>query len=121
MLVAVSSMANIGSFSQEDAPGILYEDLWEAAVRKPFEKSLNLEEPHCPVLAALEGLSCAVASVTPQLYLKDTRPLFFPPGKLICSTISIGPDGNTYCSFLLPEICSPPLGLVWPTNVGFDR
>jgi hypothetical protein len=45
-------MANIGSISQEDSQGVLYEDLWEAAVLEPFEKFLNLEQPDCLVLAA---------------------------------------------------------------------
>jgi hypothetical protein len=82
-LVAAPSMANIGLQSKDDTPGILYEDLWDSSVLERFESSLNPEEPHCPVLAALEGFSCSLASPTPQLYLEDARPIFFPTGELI--------------------------------------
>jgi hypothetical protein len=44
---------------------------------------------------------------------------YSPVGNSQCGTIDTGPARSTYCSFLLPEICSLPLGLVWPTNIGF--
>jgi hypothetical protein len=124
-LVAAPSMANVGLQSRDDTPGILYEDLWDCwSVLEPFESFLNPEEPHCPVLAASdEGFSCSIASQLSQLYLEDgpTCPIFFPSGELICGTIDDDQAGSTYRSFLLPEICSPPLGLVWPTNIGFAK
>jgi hypothetical protein len=82
---------------------------------------MNIKEPHCPVLGALEEFLCAVASATPPLYLEDANPLFPPSGKLLFGTVNIGPNRTPYSSFLLPEICSPPLGLIWPTNIGFNR
>jgi hypothetical protein len=114
-------MAPIISTSPDDAPGLLYEDIWDTAVLTPFDLLLNPEELHCLVLAASEGYSCVIASATPQLYLEEANPLFFPSGELICGTVNIGADATTYHSFLLPEICSPPLGLVWPTDIGFDK
>jgi hypothetical protein len=80
MLVAAPYMANIGLQSKDDNPGILYKDLWDLTVLEPSNSFLNTEEPHCPVLAASEGLSCSTAYPTPQLYLKDARPLFSPLG-----------------------------------------
>jgi hypothetical protein len=119
-IVAAPSMANIGSPDPIIEPGILFEDIWSPSVLVPFEKVLTIDAPHCPVLAASEGFSRAIPSPTPQLYLEDAKPLFFPSGELLCGTVEIGPAGSTYRSFFLPEICSPPLGLVWPTNVSFD-
>jgi hypothetical protein len=122
MLVAAPSMANIGLQSQDDTPGILYEALWDLSVLEPFESFLNPEEPHCPVLAASEGFSRYMASPTPQLYLEDAHPLFFPTEELLCSIIDDDQAGSAYRSFLLPEICSPPLGLAWPpTSIGFAK
>jgi hypothetical protein len=86
-LVAAPSMATIGLQSQDDTPGILYEDLWDSSVLEPFKSFLNLEEPHCPVLAASEGFSRSIASTTPLLYLEDAHPLFFPTEELLCSII----------------------------------
>jgi hypothetical protein len=120
-LVATPSMANIGLQSMDDTPGILYEDLWDSLVMELFESFLNPKEPHCPVLAASEGFSHSIASPTPQLYLKDARPIFFPTGELICGIIDSNQTGSTYRSFLLPEICSSPLGLVWLTSIGFGK
>jgi hypothetical protein len=92
-------------------------------VLEPFKEFLNLEELHCLVLAASEGSSCAIATATPQLYLEDVNPLFFSSGEHLCGTIDNRQEGTTYNSFLIPEIGSPPLGLVWPTttNIGFDK
>jgi hypothetical protein len=50
-------MTNIGLQSQDDTPGILYEDLWDLSVLEPFESFLNPEEPHCPVLASFYCVS----------------------------------------------------------------
>jgi hypothetical protein len=99
-----------------EVPDILYEDIWDAMVLTLFANLINSEDPHCPVIAASEGFSCAVASATPQLYLKDAKLLFFPYGELLCETVAIS-DGTTYHSYLLPEVCSPPLGLIWPTDI----
>jgi hypothetical protein len=119
--VAAHSFATIGPSSQEIPPGILNEDLWEEAVLEPFGTLLPIKEPHYPVLAALEGSSCAVASTTPLSCIKDAKPLFFLSGELICNSFSISADGTTYRTFFLPKICSPPIGLIWPTNIGFDH
>jgi hypothetical protein len=63
-----------------------------------------------------------MASPTPQLYLEDAHPLFFPTEELLCSIIDDDQAGSAYRSFLLPEICSPPLGLAWPpTSIGFAK
>jgi hypothetical protein len=48
------------------------------------------------------------------------KPLFFPLGEVLRGTIDTSLAGSTYYSFLLPEICSPLLGIVWPINIGFN-
>jgi hypothetical protein len=53
--------------------------------------------------------------------ISRTHALSFSPGELICGTIDDNQARSTYPSFLLPEICSPPLGLVWPTTIGFAK
>jgi hypothetical protein len=88
---------------------------------KPFESFLNLQEPHCAVLAASEGFSFSVVSSLPQLYLKDAHPIFFPSEELICGTIGVDQAGSIYRSFLLVEICSPSRGLLWSTKIGFAK
>jgi hypothetical protein len=81
-LIAAPFMATLGPITQEDPPGLLYEDLWDATVLAPFEAHISLEEPHCPVLGASEGFSRAISSATPKLYIDDAKPLFFPAGNL---------------------------------------
>jgi hypothetical protein len=94
-----------------EAQGILYEDIWDATVTTTFADLINSEDPHCPVLAASEGFSRAVVSATPKLYIEDARPLFFPSGELLCEIVAIS-NGTTYRSYFLPEVCSPPIGLI---------
>jgi hypothetical protein len=120
MLLAAPSMATIPSpLIPGEAPGILYEDIWDATVTTTFADLINSEDPHCPVLAASEGFSRAVVSATPKLYLDDAKPLFFPSGELLCETVAMS-TGTTYRSYFLPEVCSPPIGLIWPTDIGYD-
>jgi hypothetical protein len=120
MLIAVPSMATIPSPTiPGEAHGILHEDIWNATVLTMFADLINSEDPHCPVIAASEGFSRAVVSTTPPFYLEDAKPLFFPSGELICETVAIS-AGTTHQSYLLPEVCSPPLGLIWPTDIGYD-
>jgi hypothetical protein len=103
MLIAAPSMATLGPITQEDPPGLLYEDLWDAEVLAPFETHINIEEPHCPVLGASEGFSRAIPSATPKLYLEDAKPLFFPAGELLCGTVPTSPTETTYRCIFSPR------------------
>jgi hypothetical protein len=106
--------------SDGDPPGILLADIWADQILAPFEAILDLELPHCPILAASEGFSRAIAQQTPQLYLEDAQPLFFPAGELISKLVLLTEGDPTYRAIFLPKICSPPLGLHWPTDIGID-
>jgi hypothetical protein len=65
--------------SKDDNPGILYEDLWDLSVLKPFDSFLNPEEPHCPVLAASARFSRSVTSQPTSSTLSRGRtPSHFP-------------------------------------------
>jgi hypothetical protein len=46
--------------------------------------------------------------------------MLFPAGKLFSKLDTIDQGDPTYQAFFLPKICSPPLGLHWPTNIGID-
>jgi hypothetical protein len=71
-------------------------------------------------LAASEGFSRATDPATPQIYLDDAQPWLFPAGEQFCEQVPIASSDPTYRAFFLPEICSAPLGLRWPTSISFD-
>jgi hypothetical protein len=79
-----------------------------------------MEHPHCHILAASEGFSRATTSPTPELYLSDANPLFFPAGELLSKSVEIGAGDSTYQSVFITEIFSPSLGFCWPTDIGLD-
>jgi hypothetical protein len=81
---------------------------------------IDLNHPHCPILAASEGFSRATTSPTPQLYLEDDQPVFFPAGELLSKMVAIANSGPTYQAFYLPETCSPPLAFCWSTNLSIN-
>jgi hypothetical protein len=112
-LAATPSMANIRLQSKDDTPRIFYEDLQDSSVLEPFESFLNPKEPHCPVLAASEGLSCSIASLTPQIYLEDARPIFSPSDEeLICGTIDNDQAGSVHTAVSSSRKSDfPPLGV----------
>jgi hypothetical protein len=51
-------------------------------------------------------------------FMQDTQPLFLPSGELVAATVRL-PMESHYRAFCLPEVCGLPLGLVWPTTIGF--
>jgi hypothetical protein len=99
--------------STGNPPGILLADIWAESVLQPFANDVDLDQPHCPTLAASEGLSCATDSETPQIYLDDAQPMLSPAGEQLSEQVTIASSDPTYRAFFLPEICSPPLGLRW--------
>jgi hypothetical protein len=116
-LVVAPSMANINACSTSNPPGILLANIWANLVLQPFLDVVDMDQPHCPILAASEGFLLAIAPVTPQLYIEDAQPFLFPTGKLFSEQVTIGQGDPTYQTIFLPEICSPPLGLRWPLDI----
>jgi hypothetical protein len=95
-LVAAPSMATLGARSPGNPPGILLADIWQASVLQPFASIVDMEHPHCPILAASEGFSRATTPPTPELYLADSKPLFFLAGELFSKSVEIEPGDLTY-------------------------
>jgi hypothetical protein len=120
-LVAAPSMDTLGAGSPGNPPGILLVDIWQALVLQPFLAAvLDMEHPHCPILAASEGFSQATTFPTPTFYLADAKPLFFPAGELFSESVEIEPVVLTNRAIFPPKIYSPPLGFRWPTDIGLD-
>jgi hypothetical protein len=113
-------MATLGTESPGDPPGIILADIWQASVLQPFAAVLDMEQLHCPILAASEGFSQATPFPTPELYLADTNRLFFPADELFSKSAVIEPGESTYQALFLPKICSSSLGFRWPTDIGLD-
>jgi hypothetical protein len=113
-------MAPVSIGSTNKPAGILLADIWKELVLQLFSAMLDLDQPHRPILAASEGFSRATTSQTPQLYLDDSQPMFFPAGKLISTVVEVENGGPTYRAFYLLETCSPPLGFCWPTTLSVE-
>jgi hypothetical protein len=51
--------------------------------------------------------------------MKDSQPLFFPYEEKAAYFVQLESKLH-YRAFYLPEVCGLPLGLVWPTTIGYD-
>jgi hypothetical protein len=101
--------------------GIIMDDLWEDSALHGFDPALVTSTAHCPVLAAQEGYSRDPSlKTTVDNILLNSQPLFLPEGELIGATVPHG-EGIFLRAFYLPEVCNLPLGLRWPTNIGFSE
>jgi hypothetical protein len=100
--------------------GVLYDDVWDPSALSRFTPGMNMEDAHCPLLGAQQGFSRA-AKLKPGMFhiLTDTEPLLFPEGELICSTIK-SLAVTYHRAIFLPEVCNFPLGMRWPTDIGYD-
>jgi hypothetical protein len=113
-------MATLSADTPGNPPGILLADIWQASVLQPFAAVVDMEDPQRPILAASKGFSHATVSLTPDLYLADANPLIFPADELLSKLVQIPQGAPTYHAIFLPEICYPPLGLRWPTDIGIE-
>jgi hypothetical protein len=95
-LIAAPSMATVSAGSTRNPADILLADIWNKLVLQLFLDMLDLDQPHCPIMAASEGFSRATTSPTPQLYFEDAQPMFFPAGKFISEVVAIANSGPTY-------------------------
>jgi hypothetical protein len=66
------------------------------SVLQPFAAVLDMEQPHSPILAASEAFSRVTTSPTPELYLANAKPLFFPAGELFNESVEIEAGESTY-------------------------
>jgi hypothetical protein len=99
-LVAAPSMATTDTQgSTGDPPGILLADIWVESVLEPFATAVDLDQPHCPLMAASEGFSRATGPATPTTYLDDAQPWLFPAGKQFCEQVPIASSDTTYRAF----------------------
>jgi hypothetical protein len=102
--------------------GIILDDLWDdSALQGVFDPALVTSTAHCPVLAAQEGYSRDPSLLTTvENILLDSQPLLLPEGELIGATVQNGED-TILRAFYLQEGCKLPLGLRWPTDIGFPE
>jgi hypothetical protein len=117
MLVATPSLTTLGVLDKDDKPGIFLANIWDTSVVIFFGPNFDPKIAHCPLLAAILHNPEPDSS---GLLGHDANPISIPEGKLEGSTATIDPSHTTYQAFLLPKICTPPIGLAWPLNIGFD-
>jgi hypothetical protein len=95
-MIDYNSTSNIDATFTSNPPGILLANIWAEKVLQPFAAIINLEKPCCPLLAASEGFSRAIASATPQLYLDDAKSVFLLVGKLLSELVLLNQSNPTY-------------------------
>jgi hypothetical protein len=118
-ILAAPAVAMYGTSATDS--GILLDDIWDESALNRFEPALNTSTPHCPIMAAQEGYSRDPLLPTKvESILLVAQPLLLPEGKLVGTRVTHG-DGNFLRTFLLPEVCNLPLGLRWPTNIGYSE
>ena len=118
-IVAAPSLATLGILDAAHPPGLVYSEFWDEEVLASYALPAA-PGPHCPFMAAAEGFSRKVKLPGIVDLLTDSQPLFFAHGK---QTAAIVPttSGVHYRAFYLPEVCGMPLGLVWPTTIGYEN
>jgi hypothetical protein len=78
--------------------------MWADSVIQLFATMINLDKPHCPILATSEGFSRDIAPATSQLYIDDAQAMFFPNGKLFSEQAKIDHGDPAYRTIFLPKI-----------------
>jgi hypothetical protein len=109
-IVAAPSLTTLGPFSAEDPPGITFSDFWEDSVLVCYGIN-SLAGLHCPLMVATK-LPGALELLT------ESQPLFFPLEEQLVEQVPLT-SGSKYHMFFLPEVCSLPLSLAWPTTISF--
>jgi hypothetical protein len=116
-VVAAPALATLGPSDATNPPGFTFSDFWDDAVLEPFGIPAD-PALHCPFMAAAEGWSRKVKLPGITDLMEDSQPLFFPYGEMAASSVQVGTQLH-YRAFFLPEVCGLPLGLVWPTQIGY--
>jgi hypothetical protein len=99
--------------------GPIFSDIWDEAAIADLPASVDSSVANYPVLGAQAGFSRASAIPTKVLSLfVDAQPILLPAGQQLGQSVSI--EGVSHQrAFFLPEVCNLPLGLRWPTSIGF--
>jgi hypothetical protein len=120
--ITILAAPSVVTYRQETTDqGIILDDLWDDSALQGFDPALVTSTAHCPVLAAQEGYSRNPSLKTKvDNILLDSQPLLLPEGELLGATVPHGED-TFLRAFYLPEVCNLPLGLRWPTNIGFPE
>jgi hypothetical protein len=120
--MTILAAPSVVTYRQEPADqGIILDDICEESAINGFDPALVTLAAHCPILAAQEGYS-RDPSLLPKVetLLLDSHPLLLPEGELTSTTVQHG-DTIFLRSFFFPEVCNLPLGLCWPTNIGYKE
>jgi hypothetical protein len=120
--ITILATPSVVTYRQETTgQGIILDDLWDDSALQGFDPALVTSTAHCPVLAAQEGYYRDPSlKTTVENILLDSQPLLLPEGELIGATVQHGED-LFLRAFYLPEVCNLPLGLRWPTDIGFPE
>jgi hypothetical protein len=121
-IMVVAAPALLATFGLVDAtnlpPGSSYLDFWDNMVLSLFGLPAG-SALHCPFMVAAEGVTWEVKLPGIMDFMEDSLPLLFPHGEQ--AAFSIQPEQELhYQAFYLPEAYSMPLGLVWPTTMGYE-
>jgi hypothetical protein len=117
-VVAAPALVTLGSLDATNPPGYSFLDFWDDAVLTPFGLPAG-PTLHCPFMAAAKGISHKVKLPGIMDLKEDSQPLFFPYKDKVASFVQLESELH-FQAFYLPEVCGLPLGLVWPTLIGYD-
>ena len=115
-LLAAPSVATFNATTGKH--GVLLEDIWDANALSHFLPDLETSVVHCPIMGAQEGFSRAKnLKLSVVELLQDSKPLFFPAGKLLCTQVKMT-NASHLRAFYLQEVCDLPVGMRWPIDIG---
>jgi hypothetical protein len=120
--ITIVAAPSVVTYSADAADsGLILDDIWDENALGGFDPALVTSIPHCPVLTATEGYSRdTTLPMEVEHILLDAQPLLIPEGELLGTQVITG-DDTFLRTFLFPEVCNLPLGLRWPTNIGFQE
>jgi hypothetical protein len=99
-LVAAPFMATISASSTGNPP-VLLANIWAKSVLQPFAAMIDMDQPHCPIMAASKVLSHA--TITAQLYIEDAQPMVFSAGEILSNLVDIVVDSYKMLSICILE------------------
>jgi hypothetical protein len=119
--ITVLAAPSVATYSHGVADaGPIFADIWDDAALADLPETVDSSVANYPVLGAQTGFSRAEALPTKILsLLVDAQPILLPSGQQLGQSVLI--EGVSHQrAFFLPEVCNLPLGLRWPTSIGFD-
>ncbi len=92
---------------------------WDETTIAALPSTVVSSDANHAVLAAQEGFSLALSLQTKVIsLLQDAQPIFLPAGQQLAQRVVINETPHSR-AFFLPEVCNMPLGMRWPTSIGF--